>query len=310
MPDNNRGILLLIEKSSHCLSYYDIASGSRLAEIALPDYPHEFVVDAERKFAYVGHYGIRTSADPSFGGTSIIVIDIAARKIVNTIDCRPFNRIHGMAMDKQGRLYGLSEGAAVMLVIESPSTALAPSRAVPAGGIKSHLFALSGDGRTALCLNILTHTVTRINPQDATIQPVSLMPGIKPEGLCLSQDERTLYVGNRGSNTISDIDTEKMVVRRSIPARTDPTRIYDLRDGRLLVTHFSGRCMSIVDAATLEEIAYRPLDGGAAAAAIDAENDRFFISLDSNVSLEYKISTLEQVSSFPTQLEPDCCVVL
>ena len=53
--------LLLVEKCSHCFSTYDLASGERIASVALPDYPHEFVTDAANRFAYVGHYGVEHS---------------------------------------------------------------------------------------------------------------------------------------------------------------------------------------------------------------------------------------------------------
>ena len=47
----SKEILLLVEKCSHCFSYYDIDSGSRLHSVQLPDFPHEFVVDAAQRYA-------------------------------------------------------------------------------------------------------------------------------------------------------------------------------------------------------------------------------------------------------------------
>ena len=161
-------ILLLVEKCSHCFSYYDIGTGERLHSIALEEFPHEFVVDAAKRSAYVGHYGVETSGHLGHGGTRIFQIDIAARKLARTIDIAPFNRLHGMQMDEQGRLYALSEDRAQLVVLDRPETDTAPRRAVPTGGIKSHLFALTRDGRTAYVMNLLSHTVTKVRPHDAT----------------------------------------------------------------------------------------------------------------------------------------------
>ena len=48
----------------------------------------------------------------------IFQIDIAARSLVRTIDIAPFNRLHGMQIDDQDRLYALSEDRAQLVVID------------------------------------------------------------------------------------------------------------------------------------------------------------------------------------------------
>lgn len=60
---------MLVEKSSHCLSFYDRETMQRLASIDLPQFSHEFAVSAGRTHAYVGHYGLRTSADHGDGSS-------------------------------------------------------------------------------------------------------------------------------------------------------------------------------------------------------------------------------------------------
>src|SRR5580765_2722512 len=50
--------LLLVQKCAHTFSFYDLASGKPEKHIVLPNFPHEFTVDPQRKLAYVGHYGI------------------------------------------------------------------------------------------------------------------------------------------------------------------------------------------------------------------------------------------------------------
>ena len=200
--------LLLVEKCSHCFSWYDIESGERLRSLKLPEFPHEFVTDREQRYAYVGHYGVETSGHVGPGGHSIFQIDIRAAQLVRSIDLWPFNRLHGLQMDEQDRLYALSEEKGTLLVLERPTVDQAPARAVPSGGLKSHLFALTRDGRTAYCMNLLSHTVTQVRPWDPLFAPVACHPGQKPEGYCLSDDERTLFVSNRWSNTLCAIDTE------------------------------------------------------------------------------------------------------
>jgi YVTN family beta-propeller protein len=305
-----REILMLVEKCSHCFSYYDIASGERLRSIALPEFPHEFVVDAASRYAYVGHYGVETSGQVGAGGTSIFQIDLAAAKLARTIDIAPFNRLHGMQMDERGRLYALSEERAQLAVIDQPETDEAPRRAVSTGGIKSHLFALTRDGQTAYSMNLLSHTVTKIRPHDATFAPVACAPGEKPEGYALSADEKTLYVTCRSSNTLCAIDTATMQVIYSAPSRDDATRLYLHRDGRLVATNYGERSLSVLDAATLRETAHIKMDARAIALSYHPSRPLAFVSQDDDRLGYFNMETLAFERFIPTQREPDVSKVV
>jgi DNA-binding beta-propeller fold protein YncE len=302
---NKQNILLLVEKCSHCFSYYDIESGERLHSIALPDYPHEFVVDSAQKYAYVGHYGVETSGHLGLGGTCIFQIDIARGALVRTIDVAPFNRLHGMQIDDQDRLYVLSEDRAQLLVLESPATDTAPRRAVTTGGIKSHLFALTRDGHTAYAMNLLSHTVTKIKPHDATILPIACSPGDKPEGYALSVDEKTLYVTCRWSHTLVAIDTATMSVLYQAPSRNDATRLYLYRDDRLVITNYGQRSLSIVDSATLKELAHIQMDARAIALSFHPTQAIAFVSQDNDKLGYFNMNTLQFDRFIDTQREPD-----
>jgi YVTN family beta-propeller protein len=307
---SRRAILLLVEKCSHAFSYYDIDSGERIRSIPLPAYPHEFVIDSRRKYAYVGHYGVETSGHHGAGGHVVFVIDLETGEHVRNIDCSPYNRLHGMQMDEQGRLYVLSEEKATLLVFERPETAGAIDRAVPAGGIKSHLFALTRDGQRAFVMNLLSHTVTQVRPYDPCFAPLAVAPGNKPEGYCLSADESVLYVTNRLSNTIVMIDTASMAVTRSAPSQPDATRIYLARDGRLLVTNYGGRSLSVFDPATLDELAHVEAGARPIALSLHPERNWALVSLDDNRVGILDLDTLKFIRHIPTQLEPDVSRVI
>lgn len=298
-------ILLLVEKCSHCFSYYDIESGSRLCSVPLPEFPHEFVVDAAQRYAYIGHYGVETSGHLGAGGTSIFQIDIAQRTLARTIDIAPFNRLHGMQMDDQDRLYALSEDRAQLVVMDHPATDTAPRRAVPTGGIKSHLFALSRDGQTAYAMNLLSHTVTKIKPFDATFAPQACAPGEKPEGYALSADEKTLFVTCRWSNTLAAIDTATMQVLRTAPSRDDATRLYLYRDGRIVVTNYGERSLSVVDPVTLKELAHIPMEARAIALSYHPTKPLAFVSQDNDKLGYFNMETLQFDRFIATQREPD-----
>ena len=301
----SQDILLLVEKCAHCFSWYDLESGQRVKSLSLPDFPHEFVTDPENRYAYVGHYGVETSGHVGAGGHAIFQIDLRTAELVRRIDLYPYNRIHGLQMDAQGRLYALSEEKATLLVLERPASDPAPQRAVASGGIKSHLFALSDDGQTAFCMNLLSHTVTKVRPWEPLFQPVACHPGQKPEGYCLSADERTLYVSNRWSNTLCAIDTTSMTVRLTVPSREDVTRIYRHRDGRLFTSNYGDRSLSVVDPVTLGELNYLRLEARVIALSFHPTKRLAFISLDDDRVAVLDTDRLSVTRFIATQREPD-----
>ncbi len=306
----SRDTLLLVEKCAHCISWYDIESGERLRSLALPHFPHEFVTDRAQRHAYVGHYGVETSGHIGSGGHAILQVDIRSAQLVRSIDLFPFNRIHGLQMDEQDRLYALSEEKATLLVLDQPATDTAPRRAVPSGGIKSHLFALTRDGQTAYCMNLLSHTVTKVKPWDPLAPPVACHPGQKPEGYCLSADEATLYVSNRWSNTLAAIDTATMTVKHSAPSRDDVTRIYRNRDGRLFTSNYGDRSLSVVDPHTLAETGYLKMDARAIALSFHPSLPLAFISQDDDRVMVLDTERFQVLRTIATQREPDVSTVV
>ncbi|HSV35032.1 MAG TPA: YncE family protein, partial [Ramlibacter sp.] len=238
-------------------------------------------------------------------GTSIFQVDIAARKLARTIDLAPFNRLHGMQMDERGRLYALSEDRAQLVVLDHPATDEAPRRAVPTGGIKSHLFALTRDGQTAYVMNLQSHTVTKIKPHDATFAPVACSPGDKPEGYALSEDEKTLYVTCRWSNTLCAIDTDSMEVKYSAPSRDDATRLYLHASGRLIATNYGERSLSVLDPATLKESAHIKMEARAIALSYHPSKPLAFVSQDNDRLGYFNMETLAFERFIATQREPD-----
>jgi YVTN family beta-propeller protein len=301
----------LVEKCSHCFSTYDLNTHERIASVELPDYPHEFVTDSENRFAYVGHYGVEHSGITGEGGHAVFQIDIHLSKLVRTIDLLPFNRIHGLQMDQRNRLYALSEEKAVLLVLDNPATDIAPRRAVSSGGIKSHLFALSRDGQTAYCMNLLSHTVAKVRPWDPLFTPVLCSPGDKPEGYALSADEQTLYVTNRWSQTLTAIDTQTMQVKACMPSRDDPTRLYLHPDGqRMLVTNYGERSLSIVDPNTLAELAHVPTGARAIALSYHPTKPLAYVSLDDDRVGIFDLDSGRFEGHIATQKEPDVSKVV
>ncbi len=306
----SRDTLLLVEKCSHCISWYDIETGERFRSLQLGEFPHEFVTNSANTVAWVGHYGVETSGHVGEGGHALFQVDIASGELMRTIDLAPYNRLHGMQMDAQDRLYVLSEDKATLLVLDDPLNDNGPKRAVSSAGIKSHLFALTRDGQTAYCMNLLSHTVTKVSPWQPLAQPMACAPGDKPEGYCLNEDESMLYVTNRWSGTLAAIDTASMQVRYSAPSRDDATRINLFRDGRLFVSNYGDRSISVVRQSDLSEIGYVKLEARAIAVSFHPTKPIAFVSLDDDRVGLLDTDTLSFTRFIHTQREPDVSKVV
>nr|WP_067288807.1 hypothetical protein [Marinobacterium profundum] len=307
-----RKVLLLIEKSSNCLSYYDVESGKRLHTVDLPDFPHEFVLTADGSRVYIGHYGVINSGSTGDGGNEILALDVAAGKIADRFSCgEGMGRPHGIGLDGNGRLYALSETASTLLVWDNPAKGGAPDRSAPSGGVKSHLFAITRDGNTCYSMNLASNDVTRFNPQDTSIAPVSLNTGEKPEGRLLRADEKMLYVANRGSETLVAIDTVSFSVVASTSAPGDPVRIFhDSRRGRLMTINYGGKSVSVFDESSLERVGGIDLQAAPVAMSLDPEMKHAYLSVDDNMLHIVDLDTLAISQSIYTHEEPDVSAIV
>lgn len=302
--------LVVVEKSGHSVSFYDVASGRPRGTVPLPHYPHEMVVDSRRRFAYVGHYGVRMSSTVGEGGSAVFVIDLATRSLARTIDTRPFNRIHGMGIDGHDRLYALSEEKAVLLGFDTPATDEAPTDAVPTHGVKTHLFSLSRDGERAYVTGLLSHTVSLVRPHDASVPPLLAAPGRLPESSCLSRDEKTLFVGARKSSTLVALDAHTLRVRRSRKVGGDPLRVYTVDDERLLVTDIVAGTITLCGT-DLRPIRSLTLDGTPAAVAFHPDRPMAYVSLlGPNRIAVVDLERFAVTGGFATRPEPDSAVLL
>ncbi|HTN63149.1 MAG TPA: hypothetical protein VL147_16635 [Devosia sp.] len=305
--------LMLVEKSDHRISWYDLETGHSIGQpVALPHFPHEFVVDADSRYAYVTHYGVKNSNIEGTQGRSVIVVDIAAQKAIHSYDTGEHARPHGIGLDAKGRLYVLSEYTAHMLVKDNPRAFdQGWDRATPTGGRKSHLFALTGDGDTAYSMNLESGDVTIFNPRDPHVRPLAIRTGDRPEGRHLSSDGTTLYVANRGSGTVAIIDTASRSIKRSFPAAPDCHRIYhDQRRNRLITINYLDHSMSIFDEPTGQEIHRHHFPAYALALHVDPGENFVFVAIDCQQVQRIDLNTFKITLVLDTGREPDVMHVL
>lgn len=290
------GTLVVVEKSGHAVAFHDVSDGTRLDRIPLEEHPHEMVVDSARRYAYIGHYGVRMSDDVGAGGSSVFVIDLQARELVRTIDLSPFNRLHGLAVDEQDRVYVLSEEKGVLLRLDDAAEAERASAAVHTGGIKTHMVVTNREGTRAYVTGLLSHTVSLVDPHDASAAPTVASPGRLPESCALSEDEKHLYVGARQDSALVRLDARTLKEKDRADVAGDPLRVYvEPGRGTLLTTDIENRTVTRYDD-DLNEMQSIAFDGTPAGISFHPSEPMAFVTL-----LDFDTVAILDLESFTTQ---------
>lgn len=305
MKDEN--ILAVVQKSDHSIGFYRIDNGEELARAPLDQYPHEFAVSPDGSTFYVSEYGVQSSGSVESGGNQVAIFDVAERRVTKRISCGGLRRPHGIACDRKGVLYVLCEGADSMLVKHRPQEGETFDNVYQTGGKKGHMLAVKSDGSRAFFMNINSHTVTTVNleeGQDSTPQVV--YEGEWPEGFCFNRDESLLFVGNRGANYITVIDTVRLGKIGVIPARPTPLRMTLDCSGRIICVHFGeDRTISVINADSGKEEASFVPPAAAVFAGLDASGNRAVFSLQDDSVQIYDTNSWTCMNTIRTLAEPD-----
>ncbi|HET6519365.1 MAG TPA: YncE family protein [Geminicoccaceae bacterium] len=301
----DRDAILLVHKNDHSLGYYDPDSGAEIGRVAVAPFPHGLAVTPDGARAYATQFGLALADDEGPGGSTVSVIDVALRRRVGALDCGPYRRPHGVALDRAGRLYVLSEAAGVLLVADDPESGGGFGPARPTGGEGSHMVSVTGDGRLAFASNMFSNTVTALDPRDPERPPVALPSGRRPEGSVLDADEARCFVACRGSGMIVAIDVAGLDLLEPIRTRPGPVRLCWDDRGRLLAACYEGRGVAVLDPADPEAQRFVPLPHSPVSIGFDPRRRRAMASTVGDRLCLIDPDRAELVGTIPTRPGPD-----
>jgi len=208
-------MLIVANKADQTLGIIDPALGKQVATVKQSGFTaHELVASPDGRTAYLPIYGDAGVGRPGSDGRSIDVVDLAARKIVATIDLGRGERPHDPKFGPDGRLYVTTELTNTVTVID-PRTNEVVDR-LPTGQPESHMMLLSRDGREAYTSNVHAGTVSVIDVREKKVTAV--IPVAKMgQRLALSTDGRWLFTSDQQEPRLVVIDTAERKVARSLP---------------------------------------------------------------------------------------------
>jgi DNA-binding beta-propeller fold protein YncE len=302
-------LLVVVQKGDASLGFFDPMEGQERHRIELDPFPHEFVVSADQRYAYIAHFGLALAEDQGQGGNLVSVVDLNRRQRLRSFDCGQYRRPHGITLDGHNRLYVLSEGTNRLLVATRPDTREF-DRVLPTAGEGSHIVTSKRDGSIAFCSNMISNTVSAVFPLQPDRDPVVLPVGTRPEGSVLDSAEQILYVSNRESAEISRIHVPTLNLLEPIRTRPGPVRVCWDHHGRLLVPLYHDASLAIVDPCTADAQIHVELPAKPISVSFDASMGWALTSTLNNEVCIIDVARREVVRQIKTRDDPDPTALL
>jgi DNA-binding beta-propeller fold protein YncE len=211
-----KGMVVVANKSDNALGIIDVTAGKQIAEVPEGGITgHEVIVSRDGKLAYVPIYGNSGVGQPGTDGSNMVVIDLASRKVVGSLDFGKGVRPHCPLLGpKNGLLYVSTELEKSITIIDPKTLKIVGS--VPTGQEQSHMFAITRDGHRAYTANVGPGTVSVLD-LDArkTLNIIPVSPQI--QRISLSVDDKLVFTSDVTKPQLAVIDTATNKIKTWIP---------------------------------------------------------------------------------------------
>lgn len=294
------GTLVVVNKGEATLSLIDVATGAIRGRVPTGDGPHEVVLTGDGSTAVVTDYGSRS------GGRTLTVVDVAAARVIRTIDLGRHTRPHGIAVMPGDEVVAVTSEASGHVILVRLSDGEIVSE-IPTDHPGSHMLAMTSDGATIYTSNMGDGTVTQLDV--ATGRPVrSVAVAGRLEAIGVTPDGDEVWVGSNDEGTVSVVRGSGTEVETALDGFEWPYRVLFTPDKRLVLLPDLGRNeLRIVDRASRTELAVLEFPGGGPQGiTLDADATHAFLSLARQGRLVViDLSTQQVVRSIETGPTPD-----
>ena len=267
-------VLVTLNKADSTLAIIDPGEMKILGKVAVGNTPHEVVLSADGKTAYVANYGAAQSP-----GNSISVIDTATAKELRRVDLAPLMRPHGLQVIG-GKLYFTAEVNRVIARYDPVANKV--DWLMGTGQNGSHMIVGTGDQKRFYTANIGSDSVTafefaNVPPAGSKVTHISI--GKQPEAIDLSPDGKEIWAGLNAEGAIDIVDTATSKFKEKINIGGRPYRVRFTPDGRFVVNSMvATKELLIIDAATRKEVRRIKLESVPLGIAFSADGKIAFVS--------------------------------
>jgi YVTN family beta-propeller protein len=244
--------LLVAQKGTWSLAIVDPVAGTVIASVQEGGVTgHEVIASADGRLAYVPIYGNSGVGKPGTDGQNMVVIDIAAQKVVSSVDfghgVRPHMPILG---PKDGLLYVTTELDNAVTLIDPKTLKIVGS--IPTGEAQSHMLALSHDCRRGYTSNVVPGSVSVLDI--AARKTLKVIP-VSPEAqrISISNDDRWVFTADQKKPRLAVIDTTTDKLKNWIPLEGFGYGSAPTTDGRWLLIAIPDKdSVAVIDLNTMK----------------------------------------------------------
>lgn len=269
--------------------------------VAVGDYPHEVVLSADGRTAFVANYGQQTP------GSSLSVIDLEAKKETRRVDLTPLTRPHGL-VEVGGKIYFTSETSRTIGRYDPATNRV--DWLMGTGQNGSHMIVVTPDQKRMYTANIGSDSVTAFefqNAPPAASRITHIAVGKQPEAIDVSPDGKEVWVGLNAEGAIDIVDTATNKFKEKIKLGERPYRVRFTPDGRFVIaTMPNTKEIIVLDAATRKETRRMKLESVPLGIVFSRDAKIAFVSaVQDDVILKIDLEKYEVTGRAPSGAAPD-----
>ena len=295
-------VLVALNKADSTMAIIDPMTMKVISKVATGDSPHEVVLSADGRTAYVANYGAQTP------GSSISVIDTVTGKELRRFDVSPLMRPHGLHMIG-GKLYFTAETNRLIARYDPAANKI--DWMMGTGQAGSHMVVGTPDQRKFYTANIGSDSVTAFEwmnpaqPQAWRVTHVAI--GKQPEAIDLSPDGKEIWAGLNAEGAIDIVDTTTNKFKEKINIGGRPYRVKFTPDGKLVVNSMiATKELLIVAADTRKEVKRIKLESVPLGIVFSADGKTAFVSVvEPDAVLKINLETGQVLGKVDTGKAPD-----
>lgn len=237
--------LLVGNVSSNTISFFDEATLKPLGEVEAGTTPHEIAITPDKQFALVSNFGDVNGRKP---GDKLILIDLAKKKAVQTIQLEKGSRPHGVKFISNTQALVTAQGIHALLLVDIVENKVVKALTVPNSSF--HLMALDSANQFAYVSNMDSGNVNKIDLRTFTsIAETNI--GEESECVVLTPDENLLLVTNRKDNRVAVLRSKDLSKVKYISTELGPVRVALFNHGQSAAVSNSLRgSIQVIDLAT------------------------------------------------------------
>jgi YVTN family beta-propeller protein len=294
-------VLVALNKQEGTLAIIDPADMKIIGKVPTGAGPHEVVLSADGRTAFVANYGAQTP------GSTFSVIDLEAKKEIRRVDLSPLMRPHGL-QEIGGKIYFTAETNRIIGRYDPATNRV--DWLMGTGQNVSHMIAGSADQKRFYTANIGSDSVTAfefqaVPPAGSRITQISV--GKQPEAIDISPDAKEVWVGLNTEGAIDIVDTATNTVKEKVKLGDRPYRVKFTPDGKQVVaTLLNTKEIVVIDAATRKELRRTKLESVPMGIVFSKDGKTAFVSVvQPDFVLKINLEKFEILGRAATGQAPD-----